>query len=356
MSNRVQHFEKLTSLIGALPSEGVFDRFGEQPDLPQHNVPNTGRDATAEIINYFSNMMVVSWDTVRAIDRNNETRTDGFSAAHSVQVCLKDKIRTRRFAEAVMGSVRQKSQGLEHGSTIEVCDAGTGAFGLLAICAALASERVHVTALETTGTSAAVARNIINNFGLERQIDVIETDAKSHKLTSKPDIIVSETMDQALLYEPIVKIMANLVPQAKSDALILPDEINLHAALTTKRDTAESFHSSAHKWPMVYTYHAGEGTHFIDFQAKRRRLERTRRSRTAKLEQPNPGSAYYPNGWALGVYAEVRVGPHWLKLNESALTIPAVFEYDGKAPKTARVLYAPGARGLIKPKMYAQQS
>ncbi|MCA9327115.1 methyltransferase domain-containing protein [Candidatus Saccharibacteria bacterium] len=324
-SQRELHRETIMGLVEMLPIDG-------EQQAVELDARRLGPDGIAlgfpprNIIEYLSWHMGQSWED---LDGDTPMKTRGsFSARESVVACIADEVRTRRFVDAMVGAVAAKERDTRTGQSIEVCDAGTGAFALLAIIAALESPRVHVTAVDINGSSVETARTLVENMGLSRQIDIIEADATTFEPEDKPDILVSETMNRALLDEPIVQVLKNLVPQSDREAIVLPGEVRLHSALYDGPHGLDDVPDPA-SWPEVYAYRAGDDTDMISFET--RRLDRQM------------------NSTGLGVYARVKVGETWLEVRQSALTQIVGIQSMRNFGEVETVRYIPGDYAFLEP-------
>ena len=307
------------SLIDSLPIPASYDPFAV-PDLNGCTTRTARNTPVNNLTTFFLRHMEIAWNDVS--QTVSQAESDSFTPHQSIRSCLADTVRTRFFVNAVQNAVRQKEQTLLSGATIEVCDAGTGAFALLAVAAALASKRVHVTALEINAHSVDVASSIIRNMGLQDQITVKESNARNSVLDIPPDILVSETMNSALFEEPLVQIMSNLEPQTKPGAIILPTQVDIHGALGPWGDkNVSSLVAAAITWPRLYTYSPGTPTEKI-----------------AVSLSPGQGELYGPYA---GLFSRVRVGDQWLEPGVSALSQVRFVQLWGQAA-ACTLSYPPG--------------
>ena len=143
--------------------------------------------------------------------------------------CITDETRTKKFLSAVRDAVAEV--GKSGIPTIEVIDAGCGAVPIQAIQAAISDPRVMVTALMFNPASAAMARQIVEALGLEKQVKVIEADATKYKPENKAHIIVSETLQAGLGGEPVVQILNNLRPHLNENGRMIPESVDIKIGL-----------------------------------------------------------------------------------------------------------------------------
>ena len=141
----------------------------------------------------------------RALPEFADSKPDGALSVMESMCCLRDEIRTKKF---LLG-VREAIADLDASGTdvIRMCDAGTGAIPILAIYAALCSDKVRCDALELNPNAARIAQEVVREFGLQDRIQVRQTDATKFQPEEPLDFLISETMHSGLTAEPIVQIL-----------------------------------------------------------------------------------------------------------------------------------------------------
>lgn len=171
-------------------------------------------------------------------DRNRENHlTDSGDAIGLTwaAMCIKDHNRTKRFMNGICkatGDVLKSNPG----KPVHILYAGTGPFAtlVLPLTAHFSEQQIQFTLLEVNESSFNCLQKLITTLCLEKYIRHIEqADATKWKLPSnKPvDIFICETMQQGLRKEPQVSLFMNIVPQLPSEAIIIPEQITLKAAL-----------------------------------------------------------------------------------------------------------------------------
>ncbi|NVK66816.1 MAG: hypothetical protein HWE22_19645 [Flavobacteriales bacterium] len=151
--------------------------------------------------------------------------------------CLDDHIRTLKFIRGTKNAINQK---LEEGiQPVRLVYAGTGPFATLIfpLLDQFSSEELQVTLIEINPNSAKNVKHLVESLGFERHVEgVFVADATSVLLplpnTRKSkktnyDILLSETMQHALQAELQVVICANLLSQMPTEALLIPQSIDL---------------------------------------------------------------------------------------------------------------------------------
>ncbi|MCE4565290.1 hypothetical protein INQ51_13315 [Maribellus sp. CM-23] len=155
-------------------------------------------------------------------------------------LCIDDFIRTRQFIRGIDQAIREKRQ---HNDSIHVLYAGSGPFATLILPLILRhpKERVKYTLLDINPFSLEILNRLIARLELqEYKLEVICADATQYQLSSDtPDIIVSETMQNALAKEQQVPIFIHLMKQAKPDTVFIPEKIELSIGLQKDGDLLE---------------------------------------------------------------------------------------------------------------------
>ncbi|MBN3520277.1 hypothetical protein JYB62_09705 [Algoriphagus lutimaris] len=147
--------------------------------------------------------------------------------------CIEDGYRTRQFIRGISKALDQK---LTYKGPIHVVYAGTGPFAnlLLPIFQEYAQFDIHYTLVEINPPSFTILKRLMEEFNQsEFEIKLKLADASKLKIPfdERPDIIISETMQAGLRAEPQVAILQNLIPQAKNNAFIIPQNIKLSLGL-----------------------------------------------------------------------------------------------------------------------------
>jgi hypothetical protein len=88
--------------------------------------------------------------------------------------------------------------------------------------------------LEINPSSIRYLQRIVQQFNMEDYLlDLVQADAVTWSAPAnlQPDIIVSETMNNALQKEPQVNIVANLLSQCRPDTVLIPELVKVDACL-----------------------------------------------------------------------------------------------------------------------------
>lgn len=243
---------------------------------------------------------------------NDSSRENGRLPVMESMLCLKDKIRTKKFLLAIKDAVKKLEQGKEE---IFVMDAGCGAIPIMGIYAAMNSKKVKCTCIEINPNACNIAREIIKKLGLEDQIEVIMKDAITYKPEKELDLLISETMSGGLGNEMMVDILRNLSSSVKKDGIILPKSVNLKAALLPKKDFKYDKAVVISKyalpllnanWEDVLTYKSGQNLEEISYSFDSNDLK--------------------PGEYVVLLLTEVDLETHLLRKDESLISYPNPIE------------------------------
>ena len=239
-----------------------------------------------------------------------DKQNGGLSVRESIR-CIRDEIRTKKF---LLG-IREAIAKLDSFGTdlIRMCDAGTGAIPVLAIYAALCSDKIRCDALELNSNAARIAREIVRECGLQDRIQVIQTDATKFQPDEPLDFLISETMHSGLTAEPIVQIISNLQPYVRDGGVTLPNRVNVYASLVAVADYTshnvglvriygDIYHVTGQKWQEVASYKPGDNLDEIAF--------------TLSTEDKPKGD------YMVGITSTVDVGSHHIARYQSLITMP----------------------------------
>lgn len=147
--------------------------------------------------------------------------------------CIDDLIRTRKFIRGIDLAVKDKKNQKK---TLHILYAGTGPFAslILPIIYKYSKLKIKYTFIETNPLSFKILKNIIKKLDLnEYDIKLVNEDATKYLIDkdNTPDIIISETMQNALEKEQQVSIFYNLMNQTKSDTIFIPEKIEVFIGL-----------------------------------------------------------------------------------------------------------------------------
>lgn len=216
-----------------------------------HPITNRILDApkdAAGILHTACNELYKALIQITGIDvaANNNRETINLDSGDAIgltwaAMCIQDYTRTKRFMDGIYEATQDKL-GTITGRPVHILYAGTGPFAtlILPLTARFSAAQIQLSLLEVNELSFTRLQQLISNLGLEKYIHRIEqADATTWTLPAgEPvDIFITETMQQGLVKEPQVELCMNIVPQLPAQAIIIPEQITLTAALIdlTKR-------------------------------------------------------------------------------------------------------------------------
>lgn len=175
------------------------------------------------------------------LDVNKETNKEDIHFKNGIALgttwaafCITDLIRTRQFMRGIFAAVKH----LHHKKTkpVRILYAGTGPFAtlVLPLITKYSPEDLQLILLEVNPQTIVHLKQLIKSLGIENYIEkIICEDATKYKIDKETtiDILISETMQHALVKEQQVPIMLNLVNQLNKEAIIIPNKIQLDLAL-----------------------------------------------------------------------------------------------------------------------------
>lgn len=193
-------------------------------------------------------------------DINNEVYLNNIQRKNGIAIgtlwaanCLDDLIRTHKFIKGIDIAIQEK---IHQKSSLHILYAGTGPFASLILPFILkyVDFNITYTLLEINPLSFETLKKTIKKLGLETHaINFINEDATKYNILKSfsPDIIVSETMQRALDSEQQVSIFYNLMKQANSDTIFIPEKITLSIGTSAyeiqKPNTLQKYYRKHHK-------------------------------------------------------------------------------------------------------------
>ena len=153
----------------------------------------------------------------------------------SAASCLIDMMRTRKFILGIRHAIEERLK-MKPERPVTVLYAGTGPFAslLTPLITIFRPAQLKMILMELNPVSIQYLKKIVQQFGMEDYlIDLVHADAATWSIpgNQQPDIIVSETMNNALQKEPQVSIVANLLSQCNRAPLLIPELIKVDVCL-----------------------------------------------------------------------------------------------------------------------------
>lgn len=179
--------------------------------------------------------------TDKDIDLPSGKAVSTIKAAH----CLMEIDRTRKFLRGIHQAISQ-FLGERPNQTVNILYAGCGPYATLLtpLTTLFTAHQVRFTMLDVNAESLDAARLLYNELGiLDYVMDFVCTDATRYQIPEDVnfDMVISETMLNALRKEPQLAIMNNLIPQLNPQAIFIPENITVEAILTRWEEEYKHF-------------------------------------------------------------------------------------------------------------------
>lgn len=163
-------------------------------------------------------------------------------------MCLDDILRTRQFIRGIDKAIKAKLSD----KPIHVLYAGTGPFATLILPFLFRHNKATIkyTLLEVNPFTFGALQDVLSKLGVEDyDITLVNEDATKYKVdtANEPDIIISETMQNALAKEQQVPIFLNLMKQVQSECIFIPEKIEIHLGLGKFNNEVENGVRLQHK-------------------------------------------------------------------------------------------------------------
>lgn len=178
----------------------------------------------------------VAFDEMETANQQNIPTKAGMSIAPRwAASCLIDVMRTRKFILGIKDAIEERLK-MNPGRPVTVLYAGTGPFAslLTPLITVFTPAQLQMVLMEINPVSIHYLQKIIQEFGMEDYlIELVQADAVTYTIpgNQQPDIIVSETMNNALQREPQVSIAANLLSQCSLNPVLIPELIKVDVCL-----------------------------------------------------------------------------------------------------------------------------
>ncbi|TNE55129.1 MAG: class I SAM-dependent methyltransferase [Bacteroidetes bacterium] len=160
-------------------------------------------------------------------------------APRYASACLKDYHRTVRFIQGVQQAIQDQLKQKED-EVIRILYAGCGphAVQLLPILHLFPKERLEIHLLDFHQYSIQAVQKLVSMLDLEvYHISYHSGDAAefSHPEQQKFDLILCETMFEALFREPQMALSLHLMPQLSESGIFIPEQIQIDVVQTNYR-------------------------------------------------------------------------------------------------------------------------
>jgi predicted RNA methylase len=236
------------------------------------------------------------------------------AAAH----CLLEMKRTAVFLRGIHQAIQQKLNNKTE-EPVRILYAGTGPYGTLVIplLHRFTPQEIQVDLLDINPASLEALQKLIDELQLNDYIgSACCKDATTFTLSRNYDIAISETMLACLKNEPQVAVMQNIIPQLQPEAIFIPEEICIDAALTNPKMEQERFLYYEDEPPPFRRIGLGNV-----FTVNKQNLDTDLMQKTIEI----PDEKDFP---VLKLFTTVKVfGSEQLSENDSSITLPVNF-YD----------------------------
>ena len=245
--------------------------------------------------------------------------------------CVDDIIRTRQFIRGAFKAVDDKLDEKE--APVHILYAGSGPFAtlILPLLATYSDSQIQITVLEINPGSVAFLKRVISKLGFEKYFVKIENeDATRYKIDADIDILISETMQHALVKEQQVPIMLNLVNQLPSSAIIIPECIKLELAYMNINQVATG---TGDRYKTISTL-----LHFNQSFINHHNPSKNIFDKSVELSMSDSKDFN-----KIVVLTSIQVYQNeWIKYDESGLTIPKILRPIPAADQTLGIKYVLG--------------
>ena len=202
--------------------------------LLTENHPGKLRDAAINLHSLFSGISGVSENSSDPVYSKVTVLPTGKAVSPAGAArCIWDFMRTAKFLRGVHLAIIELQKRFPQ-EKIEILYAGCGPFATLAVplMAKFSSEEIGFTLLDIHEISLESAAQIVKTFDLESYIDeYVQADAAEYAQPKSFHLIISETMQKALINETQVSIMKNLSSRLKNKGVFVPQKILIEACL-----------------------------------------------------------------------------------------------------------------------------
>lgn len=191
-----------------------------------HSEARNAAFALKEKLNLIAELDETKLEIPGPIDTPNGRATGTYGAA----MCAIDYMRTSRFMQGVVDAI---SDVLHKKGRADILYAGSGPFALLVLPLTFLfdSSQVQIQCIELNPASGECLKKLINKLNIKSFFrELIQDDAAIHQLHHPEtyDVLLTETMQQALIKETQVPITINLLNQCRKDVILLPREIKVN--------------------------------------------------------------------------------------------------------------------------------
>ena len=221
-----------------LDSDASFLQLKQTTDeiLSSDTDGNNLERSVARLYSLFSDLTGLDSDSEREDDKASTLLDHGLAISPGKAAgCMLDWVRTAQFLRATHAAIVEAQTRFPN-QALEILYAGCGPFAPLAVplTTQFTADEIQFTLLDVHQRSLDTAQRIFESLGLSAYVrDFMQCDASSyrHPAQSVLHVIVTETMQAALLNEPQVSIAMNLAPQLCDGGILIPESVAIDACL-----------------------------------------------------------------------------------------------------------------------------
>jgi hypothetical protein len=209
---------------------------GIADDLLFSDHPGNCRDAAVKLHSLFSSITGMGGVTANPADSIGTILPAGKAISpKDAATCILDFARTSKFLRGTFTALLETQKRFSQ-RPIEILYAGCGPFAALAIplTTQFTAADIRFTLLDTHHRSLESAQHLFRALDLDTYVRrYIQSDATSyiHDTNDPLHMVITETMQRALVKEPQVAITLNLVPQLRPGGILIPEKISVDACL-----------------------------------------------------------------------------------------------------------------------------
>ncbi|MFT5778508.1 MAG: putative O-methyltransferase YrrM [Crocinitomicaceae bacterium] len=269
------------------------------------------------ILNSFATIALEDEESKKDIQMSNGIAIGMTWAAR----CIDDQIRTKRFIKGTFEAIQDQ---LKTKKSVHLLYAGTGPYGtlILPILSKFSPKQLKVTLLEINETSMKHVQQIIQELGFENSVvEYLNVDATTHVFEPDIhyDIVLSETMQHALVKEQQVPLFLNIMKQVSPSTLMIPENIQLDLVLIRSRSIEIE---APRKWTSMKTILNFNRSCIDSYNADKTSMDHS--FIDVSLIVPQFDKSSYDH---LAVTTKIHVyANEYINTNESGLTIPKTLE------------------------------